>query len=156
VQITSYCPRCLRGTPIESAAAPAEVACRGCGDRREVRLAESVSVRNVVERCALCGCGHLYTEKDFNGVVGLAVIGAAVVGSAIAWAHNVFVAVGILAAAALADLAVWLVSRERTVCYRCVATYRGAAANPAHGAYELGVAGRFADDYDEQRELHQK
>ena len=42
------------------------------------------------------------------------------------------------------------------VCYRCVATYRRTAPNAAHERYELGTAGRFADDYDEQRELHQK
>jgi hypothetical protein len=155
VQVTSYCPRCFKGTRFETAARPAEIACRGCGERREVRLTESVSGKNVVDRCVLCGCGHLYVEKDFNGTIGFAVVAAAVAGSAVAWARDVFLAVGILAAAALADLAVWLLSRDRAVCYRCVATYRGAADNPAHGAYELGVAGRFADDYDEQRERHQ-
>jgi hypothetical protein len=72
------------------------------------------------------------------------------------WARNVYLSVGVLGAAALVDLVFWVVSRERTVCYRCVATYRGAAPNPAHERYELGTAGRFADDYDEQRQLHQK
>ncbi len=108
-----------------------------------------------MDRCVLCECGHLYVEKDVNGWIGLAVIVAAIVGSAIAWAYNVYVAVSILGAAALLDLAVWFIARERTVCYRCVATYRGASPNPAHGPYELGIAGRFADDYDEQRRRHQ-
>lgn len=158
VEITSYCEndRCLRGTSFDSAAAPPEVACSKCGGRRPVTMTESISARNVVDRCVLCGCGHLYIEKDFNGYVGFGVILAAIAGSAFFWARNVYVAVGILGAAALVDLAFWIVSRERTVCYRCVATYRGAAPNPAHERYELGTAGRFADDYDEQRGLHQK
>ena len=104
----------------------------------------------------VCGCGHLYIEKDFNGYVGGAIVIAAIVGSGIAWARSVALSIEILAGAALLDLAVWLVARERTRCYRCETVYRGASPNPAHGRYELGLAGRFADDYDEQRELHQK
>lgn len=119
-------------------------------------MSESIADRNVVDRCVLCGCGHLYIEKDFNGYVGFGVIVLAIAGSAVFWARNVYVAVAILGVAALVDLAFWIISRERTVCYKCVATYRGTALNPAHERYELGTAGRFADDYDEQRGLHQK
>jgi hypothetical protein len=119
-------------------------------------MSESIADRNVVDRCVLCGCGHLYIEKDFNGYVGFAIIVAAIVGSGILWARNVYLAVGVLGIAALVDLGFWLVSRERTVCYRCVATYRRTALNPSHDRYELGTAGRFADDYDEQRGIHQK
>ncbi len=156
MEIISYCPDCFRAARFDSRSAPAEVVCSKCGGRRSVTLSESVSARNVVDRCVLCGCGHLYLEKDFNGYVGFGVVVAAIVASGIFWARNVFVAVSILGAAALIDLVFWIVSRERTVCYRCVATYRGVEANPAHERYELGIAGRFADDYDEQRELHQK
>jgi hypothetical protein len=156
VEITAYCPDCFAATRFDSGAAPAEAVCPRCRGRREVTLTESIRTRNVVDRCALCGCGHLYIEKDFNGYVGFAIILAAIVGSAIAWARNVYVSVGILGAAALVDLVVWTFSRERAVCYRCVARYRGAERNPVHERYELGVAGRFSSDYDEQRELHQK
>lgn len=156
MEIISYCDTCLRATRFDSASAPGVVVCSKCRGRREVTLTESVATKNVVDRCVLCGCGHLYIEKDFNGYVGFGIIVAAIVGSGILWARNVYLAVGVLGLAALVDLVFWLVSRERTVCYRCVATYRGAAPNPAHERYELGIAGRFADDYDEQRELHQK
>lgn len=155
MEVVSYCPRCFAAARFESAAAPEEVVCPRCGQRRAVRLTESVAARNVVDRCVLCGCGHLYVEKDFNGTLGFGIVLAAVAGSAVAWAYHVGMAIGILGAAALADFLVWRRARERTVCYRCVATYRGAAPNPAHGPYDLGVAGRFADDYDEQRARHQ-
>ena len=156
MEIISYCDTCLRGTRFDSSSAPEAISCAKCGTRRSVSLSESVSARNVVDRCVLCGCGHLYIEKDFNGYVGFGLIVAAIVGSAVFWARNVYIAVGILGVAALVDLAFWIASRDRTVCYRCVATYRRTAPNPAHERYELGTAGRFADDYDEQRELHQK
>ena len=156
VEIVSYCPDCLRATRLDSGAAPSEFRCGKCGAKRTVSMTESVASGNVVDRCVLCGCGHLYLEKDFNGYVGFAVVVTAIVASALFWAKNVYIAVSILGAAALVDLAFWVGSRERTVCYRCVATYRGASPNPAHGRYELGTAGRFADDYDEQRGLHQK
>jgi hypothetical protein len=156
MEIISYCESCFRGTRFDPSSAPAELVCAKCGRRRTVTLSESVSARNVVDRCVLCGCGHLYIEKDFNGYVGFGLILGAIVGSGLFWARNVYVAVGILGLAALVDLAFWIASRERTVCYRCVATYRRAAPNPAHERYELGTAGRFADDYDEQRQLHQK
>lgn len=156
MQIISYCDACFRGTRFDSAAAPEHLACTKCGLRRTVSLSESVREQNMVDCCVLCGCGHLYLEKDFNGYVGFGLIVAAIVGSGIYWTRNIYVAVGILGVAALVDLVFWLLSKERAVCYRCVATYRRAATNPAHERYELGIAGRFADDYDEQRELHQK
>jgi hypothetical protein len=156
VEIISYCDHCYKGTRFDSARPPAEVACAKCGDRRAVSMTESISQRNQVDRCVLCGCGHLYLEKDFNGYLGFGIIVAAITGSAIFWVRNVYLSVAILGVAALVDLAFWLTSRERTVCYRCVATYRRTAPNPVHERYELGTAGRFADDYDEQRELHQK
>ena len=40
---------------------------------------------------------------------------------------------------------------ERTICYQCMAVYRGVESNPAHEPYDLGIAGRFADDYDDQQ-----
>ena len=156
MEIISYCEACFKGTSFDSSAPPEELACTKCGGRRAVTMTESVATKNVVDRCVLCGCGHLYLEKDFNGYVGFGIIVAAIVGSGILWARNVYYAVGVLGVAALVDLAFWIVSRERTVCYRCVATYRRMAPNPIHDRYELGTAGRFADDYDEQRGIHQK
>lgn len=156
MEILTACPRCHAPARFDAAGAPAAAVCPGCGDRRPLTLSESIRERNLVDQCAFCGCGHFYIEKDFNGYLGGAIVVAAIVASGIAWARNVYVSIGILAGAALLDLAVWLVARERTRCYKCEAVYRKTAANPAHGRYELGLAGRFADDYDEQREIHQR
>jgi hypothetical protein len=155
MHVTWYCPACLKGNGFDAASPPASPACRGCGRPAEVTISGSVRDLNVVDRCVMCGCGHLYLEKDFNGYVGFAIVLAAVVGSGILWARNVYASVAVLGAAALVDLVFWVLCRERSVCYRCVARYRGAAPNPAHGRYDLGLAGRYADDYDEQRRRRQ-
>ncbi len=155
MEIVSFCESCYAGTRLDAKAGPTEAVCRKCGRRRDVRLTPSVAEKNVVDRCVLCGCGHLYIEKDFNGYLGFAVVAGAIAGSAVLWAWNLFWSLGVLAAAALIDLLVWSLSRERTVCYRCVAQYRGADPNPEHERYELGTAGRFTDDYDEERRRHQ-
>lgn len=155
MRITAVCADCLKGAVFASDAAPDAVSCPKCGGRREVTLTESVRERNVVDRCVLCGSGHLYIEKDFNGYVGFGILLLAVVGSFVAWPYSWEVSTGILGVAALADMVVWKASRDRTICYRCQAAYRGADANPAHKPYDLGTAGRFADDYDEQQGRHQ-
>src|SRR4029078_185904 len=100
-------------------AAAVEVPCAKGVRRWAVAMTESISASNVVDRCVLCGCGHLFIEKDFNGYVGFGIIVAAIVGSGIFWARNVYLAVSVLGVAALIDLIFWVFSRERTVCYRC-------------------------------------
>ena len=156
MQVVSNCPGCFKATRFRTEEAPAEVVCLRCTRRREVLLTESVRERGVVDRCVLCGCGHLYIEKDFNGYIGFGIIAAAIVASAVLWPRDVYWSIGVLGIAAVIDLAFWKFTGERTVCYRCAAFHRGAAPNPEHGRYELGLGGRYADDYDEQRELHQK
>ncbi len=156
MRVTWYCPDCLRGNGFGIPGAPDVAACAGCGKRAGVSVSEAMRERNVVDRCAMCGCGHLYLEKDFNGYVGFAVILAAIVVSGLLWSRHVYLSVGVLGLAALVDLVFHRLCKERTVCYRCVARYRATAPNPEHGRYELGIAGRYADDYDEQRGRHQK
>ncbi len=156
MQVVSNCPDCFKATRFRIEDAPAEVVCCGCTRRREVRLSDRLRQQGVVDRCVLCGCGHLYVEKDFNGYVGFGIIVAAIVASAVLWPRDVYWSIGVLGIAAGIDLVFWKFTRDRTVCYRCAAFYRGADPNPAHGRYELGLGGRFADDYDEQRDLHQK
>ncbi|HLG42736.1 MAG TPA: hypothetical protein VI643_05175, partial [Planctomycetota bacterium] len=83
-------------------------------------------------------------EKDFSRTVGcLVIVVAAALFLAFSQSQG---AIFILLGAALVDAVVyWLVGR-RTICYRCLAEYRGFPLNPEHGAYELGVASRYSDD----------
>ena len=51
--VTSHCPKCLKGTSVDSKAGPSEVVCRKCGERRDVRLSAAIVEKNVVDQCAL-------------------------------------------------------------------------------------------------------
>jgi hypothetical protein len=148
VKATSYCPDCLAATAVELDRA--SVACRRCGRERPLRVSDSVR-GGVVDVCALCGCGHFYVEKDFNAWLGGAIMLAAVGGFVWAQSWSILAAFGFLAAAALLDLAMYVVCPLRTICYKCLAVYRGARPNPSHRAYDLGIAGRFADDFEGRR-----
>lgn len=147
MRVTSYCSKCMKGT--EVALPSAEVVCR-CGERRAV----AAPAGEALEQCALCGCGYLYVEKDFPSWLGGAIMLAGVVGFLVMTFHDIAVALGILLGVAALDWVVYQVRPFRTICYGCLATYRGAGRNPAHRAYELGLAGRFTDDYEEQRRRH--
>ena len=149
MRVISYCNGCLTGTAAEFPEAR-EIVCRQCGEKRNV-VAERLQ-ENMVKQCAMCGCGHLYVEKDFPAWLGGAIMLSGVVGFLVMTFHNILIAIGILLAVAALDFVAYQFAPWRTVCYRCLATYRGAERNPDHRAYELGLAGRYSDDYEKTRE----
>ncbi len=150
MKVTAICPRCFAATRFSVAEAPPALACVRCGDRREIAISDRMR-EGMIDVCALCGCGHFYLEKDFNSWLGGAIIVVAVAGFLWAQSFNILLAFGFLGAAAAFDLAMYVARPMRTICYKCLATYRGACPNPQHKEYELGVAGRFADDYEDRK-----
>jgi hypothetical protein len=86
-------------------------------------------------------------------LAGGGVILAAIAGFLWAQSFSILLAFAFLAGAAGLDLIVYLVRPLRTICYRCLAIYRGARPNPKHGPYDLGTAARFADDFEERRRM---
>jgi hypothetical protein len=115
-----------------------------------------VRTANRLDVCPVCGSGYFYREKDFNSWAGGAVILAAVIGFLVMADRNILVALGILLAAAALDFVVYLVVPFRYVCYRCLASMHRAVQDPAIGAYDLGTAGRFADDYEKEKDRARK
>ena len=91
-------------------------------------------------------------EKDFNSWIGLGVMTVAIAGFIWAIRFNWFIAMGFLGGAALLDFAAYRITGARTICYRCLTSYHGTTHNPDHGPYDLGIAGRFSDDYEKRRE----
>ena len=153
MRVVSYCSKCLRGTPLSIPGEP-EVFCRHCSDKRSVTPSASITENKIVDVCALCGGGHFYIEKQFPGWLGGSIVVAAIVSFLILTTVNIAVALGVLLGAAALDWVVYQVVPLRTICYQCLAAYCGAARNPEHTTYELGTAGRFADDYEKQRHEH--
>lgn len=155
LKLTSMCHVCLKATRVGLEPPPPEVTCP-CGLRRSVTLSESLRARRMVDVCALCGSGYFYVEKAFNRWVGFAVVTIAIASFVWLITINWFVAMGVLIGAATLDAVAYAISGDRTICYSCLAEYTGGVRNPDHGAYDLGTAGRFTDDYEKQRDLHSK
>jgi hypothetical protein len=135
-EIAFSCPGCRR-----EAVAGRDGAgrCPSCG--RETLLDVSGAVIEgeppTVSRCAACGNGLLYVQRDFNQKVGLAVV---IAGGLLApftpFYSSLFVAGAV-------DACLYLMLPEITVCYRCHAHYRGFARNRQHQAFDLHLAEQY-------------
>lgn len=127
-----FCPKCWRGRTV--AADTAASSCPSCD--AEARVEPPLG--GALERCAMCGCGDLYAEKDFPARLGCFVIVLAIAGFLVT--ENALV----LLAAAAVDAVLYLVLRDRVICYRCLAEHRGFDAPERVKRYDLGTAGRYA------------
>jgi hypothetical protein len=83
-----------------------------------------------VEVCPLCGCRHLYRQRDFNRALGclLVVAGAALVPWTFGLSLPVF---------GLVDLWLYRRLRDAVVCYRCDTVFRDAVPGPRQGDFDL-------------------
>ena len=83
-----------------------------------------------VEVCPLCGCRHLYRQRDFNRALGclLVVAGAALVPWTFGLSLPVF---------GLVDLWLYRRLKDAVVCYRCDTVYRDAVPGPKQGDFDL-------------------
>ncbi|MCP4204706.1 MAG: hypothetical protein GY769_22590 [bacterium] len=116
MRISTQCREC--GFPFRDRITPGHpLGCPNCGVELPVPTATWEGDR--VNACALCGCQHLYRQRDFNRGLGclLVLIGAAFV----PWTYGLS-----LVALSLVDL--WLYKRlsDSVVCYRCDTVYRDA------------------------------
>jgi hypothetical protein len=151
VKVTAYCDECLAKSRFDASQPPVVLACGRCRRERSISPTDSVRLGNRLDRCPVCASGYFYREKDFNAWAGGAVILAAIAGFLVMADRNIAIALGILMAAAALDLFVYAVVPFRYICYKCLASMHGAVRDPAIGPYDLGTAGRFADDYEGER-----
>jgi len=128
MRVRTQCRSC--GLPFLAVLSPetAELPCPGCGTVRPVT--REGWTETAVEICPLCGCRHLYRQRDFNRAFGclLVVAGAALVPWTFGLSLPVF---------GLVDL--WLHRRlkDAVVCYRCDTVYRDAVPGPRQGDFDL-------------------
>jgi hypothetical protein len=109
----------------------AELPCPGCGLIRTLARDGWLDGRpGRIEACPLCGCQHLYRQRDVNRGWGCALValGAALV----PWTYGISLI-------ALSVLDWWLFRHlpEAVVCYRCDTVYRDAAPTASQGTFDL-------------------
>ncbi len=130
--------RCLRCGAEATATALGRGHCAGCGQSTELPVSASLRDEGIVDRCPACDGQQLYVQRDFNQRVGLVIV---VIGAALApftpYYSSLFVA-------ALVDAGLYAVLPEITICYRCLAHFRGFRRNPRHEAFDLHIAEQYS------------
>lgn len=102
---------------------------------------------SVIYKCPVCSTEELYVQKDFPERVGMTLVVAGVVLATLAWAYyNPLATFGILFVFGAVDWILFHTRRNVTVCYRCLAQFRGMKDNPAHRAFDLAIGERFRQE----------
>lgn len=137
MRIRTQCREC--GLPFRAEIHPdsGELPCPNCGHARPVAAEGwsdppegSAASPAHVEVCPLCGCRHLYPQRDVNRALGctLVAIGAALV----PWTFGLS-----LIAFGLVDLWLYRRLKEVVVCYKCDTVYRDARPLPRQTPFDL-------------------
>lgn len=115
-----------------------QLRCDNCGHGQLMAVDgfDGGALHDPLEACLACGSTKLYTQKDFNRKLGLAVV---VVGAGLSpWTYGLS-----LVACMGIDYGLYHFVPEITVCYACDAIHRGFAHNPAHRAHDPLLAERY-------------
>src|SRR5262249_56218446 len=91
-----------------AADAPAAITCGRCGRDIALHVTDAVRADRAVDRCPVCEGADFYIRKDFDPKLGLTiVIVVALISAGFYWFGRDLIAYGILASAALIDLALY-------------------------------------------------
>lgn len=106
----------------------AALRCPACGAYRTI--AQNSWSENAVEVCPLCGCQHLYRQRDFNRAFGclLVLVGAVLV----PWTFGLS-----LPLFGLIDLWLYRRLKDAVVCYRCDTVFRDAIPGTRQSDFDL-------------------
>ena len=137
MQLELICPHCAGRVVWEDLSS--DRSCSRCDVLIELPDAAGAQPSVPLSRCAVCGSAALFTQKDFNRKLGLALVAA----SAVVMFWSFFWGLATLVALALVDWWLYRVLPSVTVCYACKSVYRGWPLNPDHGGYELRIDEAF-------------
>ncbi len=113
--------------------------CSNCRHRQPMAAEgfdDAGALRDPIEVCLACGSNRLYSQKDFNRKLGVAIV---IIGAAFSpWTYglSLVVCMGL-------DYGLYFFVPEITVCYACDAIHRGFEHNPAYRAQDPLLAERF-------------
>lgn len=131
MRIRTQCRAC--GLPYSTVLDPGSeaLACPGCGDQRTLDWSScDASDPDSVPACVLCGCRHLYRQRDVNRAAGCLVVVIAIALAPWTWGISLLVA-------AIVDWWLWFRLSERPVCYRCDTVYRDARPTDRQKEFDL-------------------
>jgi hypothetical protein len=135
MEIEFLCPDCRNANAYEVSEAAAAFKCRSCG-KDFGPVASYLDPQTGLQRCVICGCRDLYTQKDFSRKVGCTI---AAVGAILA----PFTKLISLFVCALIDLLLYRLLPTILICYRCKSIYRDFPLNAEHQPFNLGINDRY-------------
>lgn len=96
--------------------------------------------------CPVCGCRHLYAQRDLNRTLGVSFVGFAAVGGLVwsALQGTIWPLFGCLVGASLLDVAIHAMLPTVVACYRCLTVFRDARPGDGVGEYDQAVADGYA------------
>ena len=108
-----------------------EISCPNCDDRLTLdQTGWSQEDERLIEKCLLCGCRHLYRQRDVNRALGCLTV--AVGAALVPWTYGLSLVV-----LAIVDLVLFYRLSESVVCYRCDTVYRDARPGPRQNEFDL-------------------
>lgn len=144
MNIRFVCPACEGSARVEVVGTTAW-SCSACG--HAATLTDTRDAAGKLAACGLCGCAHLYRQKDFPQGLGLSILTAACASFFVlqvlyhpwaAWAI-------LLGSAAIDGLLYYGIVGDVVVCYRCGAQHRGVPAS-GFDPHELATAERYRQE----------
>ncbi|QDU61859.1 hypothetical protein Pan216_27240 [Planctomycetes bacterium Pan216] len=139
------CSTCKAICHLVDVSAAAEARCDACGETRAINH-EAIE-GEVIQRCPVCGTDDLYMQKDFPPQLGWLIIGVGFVLASIFWLYYSWIGwILVLFGSMLIDFLLFHTRKDVTVCYRCLAMYRGAGENPKHLAFDLAIGERYRQE----------
>jgi transcription elongation factor Elf1 len=130
MRLRIQCKSC--GLPFKEKLQPGatQIRCPNCGQTLPVLADVWTDDPPAVEACPVCGCRHLYRQRDFNRALGCALV---LVGAALVpWTYGLSLVI-----LSLIDLALYFRLRQTVVCYRCDTVYRDAEPGPRQKEFDL-------------------
>jgi hypothetical protein len=147
MELTFECAGCHAVGRVAAVESQAEARCEGCQSHRELR--RDAFEAQELRACPLCGTEDLYLQKDFPQGFGLTIVVVGFVISTVFWYRDEpLPALGVLLLSALADMALYYLVPDVTICYRCLSQYRGAGTNPEgrFRGFDLAVGERYRQE----------
>lgn len=138
---TPGCVAQIELEPLEGAGASIE--CPRCKVAHPVVIDSVIRGEGRVEQCPLCRCREFFIRKDFPQRAGLLIVIVAATLSFATLRTNLAISWGVLVAAVVLDIILYLLVGRVTVCYACRAEFRRTAGNPAHRGFDLAQAEKY-------------
>jgi hypothetical protein len=132
IDLAFACPGC--GKPVEGTLEPTTSAmtCPACARSTPLPEAAATAASGRPGPCTVCGSPDLYTQRDFNRGLGIALVAVGMLlGPLTSW-----ISVGV---AVLADAVLYLLVPSVSICYACNAQYRGVEKENAPPGFEIAL-----------------